>query len=106
MATEVNTAMQNHVMTEFWGGDDRGMCVQITSKNIQLRDTAEEQLRESEGYIQLTMEEAAALCEALGGFIQREAVRRQKSLRDELEDRQADQYFDLSVITTNTKVQY
>ena len=85
MATEVNTAMQNHVMTEFWGGDDRGMCVQITSKNIQLRDTAEEQLRESEGFIQLTMEEAAALCNALTGFIRREAERRKELIRAELE---------------------
>lgn len=70
MSTELKTRMTKHSIVEFWGGDARGVCVQVTG---------------DEGYVQLTLEEAAALCEALGGFIKREAVRRQKLLRDELE---------------------
>lgn len=74
MGTEVKTKMENHTVKEFWGGDDRGVCLQITS--IEAVD--------GEGFVQLTMEEAAALCNDLGAFIKREAMRRQKLLREQL----------------------
>ena len=40
---------------------------------------------QEEGYIQLTMEEAAELCNDLNRFIKSEAVRRQTLLKDQLE---------------------
>jgi hypothetical protein len=51
---------------------------------LRIRDTIGEQLQE-EGFVHLTMEEAAALCNVLGAFVKREAVRRQDLLRKEIE---------------------
>ena len=85
MATEINTKMTDHTVNQFWGGEDRGMCLQVTASTpLRIRDTIGEQLQE-EGFIQLTMEEAAALCNDLGAFVKREAVRRQTLLRQEIE---------------------
>jgi len=84
MSTEIETKMEQHTATEFWGGDQRGVCLQITASGpMAVRDTAGAQLQE-EGFIQVTMEEAAALCNALGGFVKGEAVRRQALLRDSI----------------------
>jgi hypothetical protein len=85
MSTEIETNMTEHTAVEFWGGAQRGVCLQVTaSKPLKACDCIAEQLQE-EGYIQLTMEEAAALCNALGAFVQREAVRRQELLKAEIE---------------------
>ena len=70
MSTELKSEMTSHTATQFWGGDARGVCIQITSNE--------------EGFIQLTMEEAAALCNTLGLFIVDEAKRRQDLLKEEL----------------------
>jgi hypothetical protein len=79
MSTELKTKMSDHSMTQFWGGDNRGVCVQITaSAPLQVYDTVE-------GWIQLTMEEAAALCSDLSAFVKREAKRRQQLLRSQLD---------------------
>lgn len=69
MSAEIKTEMKEHVLTKFWGGDDRGFCVQVADKS-------------GLHHIQLTMEEAAALCNALHKFIKEEALRRQKLLKD------------------------
>jgi len=85
MGTKIDSKMTDHSAKEFWGGNDRGVCLQVmASTPLRVRDTIEEQLQE-EGFIQLTMEEAASLCSDLGAFIKREAVRRQTLLREELE---------------------
>lgn len=76
MSTELDTRMAEHYITEFWGGSERGVCLQVT-RNDRL-------------FIQLTMEEAAALCNDLGAFIKREATRRQGLLRDQLKELQLD----------------
>ena len=85
MGTTINTKMTEHTAKEFWGGDERGVCVQVTASTpLRVCETITEQLQE-EGHIQLTMEEAAALCNDLGGFVKREAVRRQALLKAEIE---------------------
>ena len=65
MSTEIETKMTEHTANEFWGGDDRGICLQITEMGPR-----------QNGYIQLTMEEADALYIALGCYVKREATRR------------------------------
>lgn len=84
MSTEIETKMQDHTLTRFWGGDHRGRCVQITVNKLKIADSVDRQLQ-NEGFIHLTMEEAAALCNALAGFICEEAVRRQDLLRKQIE---------------------
>lgn len=84
MGTEVETKMTEHLATHFWGGDDKGVCIQITaSKPMKLCYTINEQIQQ-EGFVQLTMEEAAELCSVLNDFICEEARRRKDLLRDEL----------------------
>jgi hypothetical protein len=75
MSTEIATRMEDHLFTRFWGGDTRGGCVQITAQNTT----------HGEGFIQLTMEEAAALCHELSVFLKDEALRRQKLLREQIQ---------------------
>jgi hypothetical protein len=85
MSTEIETKMTGHTVVEFWGGDDRGVCLQVTaSAPLKVRDSIADQLQE-EGHIHLTMEEAASLCNDLGAFVKREAVRRQGLLKAEIE---------------------
>jgi hypothetical protein len=73
MSTEIETKMENHTLTEFYGGDEKGVCLQVT------------QLQQ-EGFIQLTMEEAAALHSDLANFIRREARRRQELLKEHIKE--------------------
>ena len=69
MGTKLRSKMTEHTIKRFWGGYDRGVCVQITaSKPLQVRETAFEQIQE-EGFIQLTVEEAVALRDVLSRFI-------------------------------------
>ena len=85
MSTELQTKMASHTISRFWGGDDRGVCVQVTSSTLlKARDSIAEQLQD-EGFIRLTMEEAAALCNDLGAFVKAEAIRRQGLLKEQLE---------------------
>ena len=65
MSTEIETRMTEHTANEFWGGDDRGICLQVTEAESR-----------QDGYIQLTMAEADALYIALGCYVKREATRR------------------------------
>lgn len=71
MSTGIETKMSSHTALEFWGGDDFGVCLQITAID-------------SDRFIKLTMSEAAAMCNTLSAFVKREAVRRQGILRDQL----------------------
>lgn len=84
MSTELPTEMTTHTATEFWGGDSRGVCLQVMSSlPMVIRDSVEEQVQE-EGFIQVTLEEAAALYNTLGVFIANEAKRRQVLLQEEI----------------------
>ena len=85
MGKELTTKMSSHTAKEYWGGDDRGVCLQVTASGpLRVQETIVKQIQE-EGFIQLTMEEAAALCNDLGGFVKREAMRRQALLKAEIE---------------------
>jgi len=84
MGTEIKTKMLDHATKEFWGGDQRGVCLQVTASSpLRIKETIADQLHE-EGFIQLTMTEAAALCNDLQGFVKREAMRRQELLRAQI----------------------
>lgn len=85
MSTEIETKMTTHTATEFWGGDNRGVCLRITATDsVKICDTVPQQMQE-EGHIQLTMEEAASLCNTLNAFVRREAMRRQELFKAEIE---------------------
>ena len=84
MPVDIGSKMVDHTLVKFWGGDDKGFCLQVTASEMDVRDTVAKQLQE-EGFIQLTMEEANALRNALGVFISEEAKRRQALLRRDLE---------------------
>ena len=85
MSTELATKMTAHSINQYWGGDDRGVMVQVTTaKALVVSPTVVKQLQQ-EGFVKLTMEEAVSLCSDLGQFIKREAVRRQGLLREDIE---------------------
>jgi hypothetical protein len=81
MGTHINTKMTHHDIKEFWGGDERGVCLQITASSAW-------QTIGDEGYIQVTMEEAAELCNDLARFVKRDAIRRQGLLRESIKQAQ------------------
>ena len=85
MGTEVETKMADHTAKEFWGGEQRGVCLQITAISAPVSPVPGKPYYYEEGFIQLTMEEAAALCSALRTFVKNEAVRRQTLLRQEID---------------------
>lgn len=80
MSTEIETRLTRHSLVEFWGGDKRGICLQVTCRSASTPD--------SEGYIQLTMAEAAILAKQLADFALREAERRQGLLREQIKSLQ------------------
>ena len=85
MSTEIESKMMDHSLVELWGGDEYGVCLQITTITpLKVHNSIAEQLQEP-GFIQVTMEEAAVLCNDLGRFVKREAQRRQALLRAQLE---------------------
>jgi len=54
-----------------WGGNDKGRIIQLTS---------------DDGYVQLTLSEAANIAYKLSEFIKEESIRRQKLLRQQIEN--------------------
>jgi hypothetical protein len=73
MSRELETNMKTHRIKSYWGGNSKGRCVQITGEA-------------PEGYIQLTMVEAAKLINTLAGFVKEEAMRRQALLKKQISD--------------------
>ena len=71
MSEKIEINSGKHSCSYFWGGDDRGRCVQITPHDGKL-------------YVQLTMEDAAELCNVLRKFVVDEAQRRQGYLKESL----------------------
>lgn len=88
MSTEIKTDMKSHSITSYWGGDHLGMMVQITSMEPFKYDTKEaaKYVSGQEGFIQLNLAEATALCNSLNYFIVEECARRKALLQDELEN--------------------
>ena len=55
MATNLESRTQDVALTRFWGGQERGTCVQVNARKWQ-------------GHVQLTREEAAQLAQDLMAF--------------------------------------
>jgi len=85
MSREIKTEMKNHSINQFWGGNKRGNCLQITSTKSNICANIADQIQE-EGFILLSMEDAVDLCNSLFFFIKEEALRRQKLLKEELKE--------------------
>jgi len=68
MSTDIKTDLPRHSLTEYYGGDERGICVQITALKME----------DGDGYITLSSEEAEILIKDLKGFVKREKTRRKK----------------------------
>ena len=51
MSTELLTNMQDNNVTLFWGGEARGVCLQVTSRTS----------KDGASFIHLTMEDAVSL---------------------------------------------
>jgi hypothetical protein len=75
MGTEIESALQHHLLKEFFGGKDKGVCLQIT---------AVEPGEPATGYLQLDLVEAAELAYQLGKYCEREAKRRQAILKEQI----------------------
>jgi hypothetical protein len=66
MSTNLRSHAQGVDLTRFWGGDDRGSCVQLTMKKRELPATADKFFDS----VQLTRAQAAALAADLLDFAQ------------------------------------
>ena len=66
MSTNLRSHAQGVDLTRFWGGDDRGSCVQLTMKKRELPATADKFFDS----VQLTRAQAAALASDLLDFAQ------------------------------------
>ena len=75
MGTEIESALQHHILKEFFGGVDKGVCLQVTT--ITPDESAN-------GYIQLDLTEAAELSYQLAQYCEREAKRRQALLKEQI----------------------
>ena len=64
MATDLKSHAQGVSLTRFFGGDDRGVCVQVTTKKREPQHT------EFFDSVQLTRAQAAALAADLMEFAQ------------------------------------
>ena len=71
MSTDIELNSGKISMVSFWGGNKRGVCVQLTSDY---------------GYVQLDMEEAAEIAYELVKFTREEAKRRQQLLQQQIMD--------------------
>jgi hypothetical protein len=95
MSTEVKTDMIDHTLVTFWGGDERGVMAQVTtSKPVpqppkELWNNPAECYKfdlQQEGFIQLTLSEAAALCNSLNDYVVEECRRRQDLLQKQIDE--------------------
>ena len=75
MGTEIDSELKHHLLKEFFGGVDKGVCLQIT---------AVEPDEPATGYLQLDLTEAAELSYQLAQYCEREAKRRQALLKAQI----------------------
>jgi len=61
MSTDMK-GTSRHLLTRFWGGDDRGVCLQVTIREFMGLHSYEE------GYITVSKQEALELADALLKF--------------------------------------
>lgn len=65
MSTELRPLNEQTTLTRFWGGKERGVCVQVTQTEQEPRDTFNPL---GVGYVQVNREEARRLAELLMSF--------------------------------------
>ena len=75
MSTDIESGLNNHTLVEFFGGVDKGVCLQVTT--IAPDDP-------QNGYIQLDLTEAAELAYQLARYCERESKRRQALLKKQI----------------------
>ena len=75
MGTEIDSELKHHLLKEFFGGVDKGVCLQIT---------AVEPDEPATGYLQLDLTEAAELAYQLAQYCEREVKRRQTLLKEQI----------------------
>ena len=61
MSTELK-GTKDHTLTRFWGGKERGQCVQVTAREFSMD-------RNKPGFVHVTKDEALELAEALLQFV-------------------------------------
>ena len=77
MGTEIDSELKHHLLKEFFGGVDKGVCLQVTASSpTEIQN----------GYIQLDITEAAELAYQLAMYCEREAKRRQVLLKAQIAD--------------------
>ena len=75
MSTDIYSGLKNHMLVEFYGGKDKGVCLQVAT--IAPDDP-------QNGYIRLDLTEAAELAYQLGKYCERESKRRQLLLKAQI----------------------
>jgi hypothetical protein len=65
MSTELRPLNERTTLTRFWGGKERGVCVQVTQTGQPVQNVANPL---GMGYVSLTRQEAAQLGEMLMMF--------------------------------------
>lgn len=71
MSTEIELESKDIHMVQFWGGNEKGSCIQLTGEH---------------GYVQLGLAEAAEIAYELSMFVKSESIRRQKLLKQQIAD--------------------
>lgn len=71
MSTDIELESESIYMVQFWGGNEKGSCIQLTSEN---------------GYIQMGLKEAAEIAYELSKYVREESIRRQKLLKQQIAD--------------------
>lgn len=71
MSTDIKLESEGISMVQFWGGGERGFCVQLTI---------------GYEYVQVGLKEAAEIAYELSKYVKEESIRRQKLLRQQIAD--------------------
>ena len=71
MSTEIELESKDIHMVQFWGGNEKGSCIQLTGEH---------------GYVQLGLAEAAEIAYELSMYVKAESVRRQRLLKQQIAD--------------------
>jgi hypothetical protein len=68
MSTDIELESEGIAMVQFWGGNEKGSCIQLTS---------------AYGYVQMGLKEAAEIAHELSKYVKEESIRRQNLLKQQ-----------------------
>jgi hypothetical protein len=86
MSTELETGMQHHGAATFWGGDKKGVCLQISATSQEMyTQLLKSNNNQPDFFLDFDLVEAAALAETLATFVKKECLRRQALLKKQVE---------------------